>query len=224
MSTAMRFGGIVALVLAGGCLDLKIQMGVMSLNPILTDSTTVVDSGLVGTWDCGEEEREDCFGDSWQFTLADTTYTVTVTGAADSGDSAKPPEVMFARLTRIRGFDYIDLVQHEDRDQALMVTLHLSFRVERRGDSLALATLLPSLFEDSTALRDAPHSRMQWEEVTVLTGSTDELRTWIEQRFEADSFMTADSKRVELWRRHFVRRGGKAAEAMAVTVPRTGFR
>jgi len=224
MPTAMRFSGIVALVLAGGCLDLNFQVGVMSLNPIATDSTTVVDSGLVGTWDCAEVEREDCFDDSWQFTLADTTYTVTVTRLAESSDSARPPEVMFARLTRIRGFDYIDLVQHEDRDQALMVTLHLSFRVERRGDSLALATLLPSLFEDSTALRDAPHSRMQWEDLTVLTGSTDELRTWIEQRFEADSFMTADSKRVELWRRHFVRRGGTVAEAVAVTVPRTGYR
>lgn len=221
----MRFGGIVALILASGCLDWKFQLGVMSLNPIVTDSTIVVDSGLVGTWDCVEDNREDCFDASWQFTLADSTYTVTVMPLdGEGGDSAKPPEVMFARLTHIRGFDYIDLVQREDRNQALLVTLHLSFRVERQGDSLALATLSPALFDDSTALRDAPHGRMQWEGITVLTGSTDELRTWIEQRFEADSFMTAASKREPLFRRHFVRRGAAVAEATAVSLPQSGYR
>jgi hypothetical protein len=65
---------------------------------------------------------------------------------------------------------------------------------------------------------------MQDEDLTVLTGSTDELRAWIEQRFEADSFMTADSRRVPLIRLYLVRRGGTVAEAMAVTSPQFEYR
>lgn len=176
---------------------------VVSLNGIATDSTRIVDSALVGTWlmsddsacdaSLGREAADRCTCDRLIVRLEPerSQYILDHLSGCDLSDSL----VMRAALTRIGRFEYLDEWMEPEEWEEYLLPKHFITRVDRRGDSLVF--VLP-LFDDWTeCLSDAPGIRrlgspMEW----VATGTTEEMRQWIERRFKPHHFATAHSTTV----------------------------
>jgi len=193
---------------AGCCMPVE---PIVSLEGISTDSARILDSALIGTWlwargsayqddgpfGCGTCEAF-AFRVSMEpepFNWERRRYVVSWPRDCDPGDTV----VNRADFTRIGSFHYLDLWTEREPWQLGFISLHYIVRVDRHGDSLIVRSPEFDADADRSAalLSDAPGVGVlgeQWE--TVATGTTEEMRQWIERRFKAHVFATARSTTV----------------------------
>lgn len=208
----------IAAVLAGtlggvGCLD-ELVLEIPSLNGITTDSTRILDSALVGTWvrssraaqdtSDGLSEPDSCRGRlDVRIEPERPRYVMRVRDGCNPSDTV----VSRAELTRIGRFEYLDQWTEREAWQPYFIPVHFITRVDRHGDSLILRTPAPR--EDEALedlLSDAPGvGRLGDEWQDLPTGTTEEMRQWIERRFKPHAIATARSTTVPYLERVFVR-------------------
>lgn len=163
------------LMLVAGLLLLPTAGCLWSLHPLHTEQDQILEPGLVGVWAASDGEVIAIVRQA-----EDKSYQITY---LEKDSSEEAPARYRGRLLRLGDFVFLDLAAEPDvgrREPNGMVATHLFFRIRLSGDELQVEMVDDELLQEADAAQ-LRREKLPDRYVTLLTASSKEVRTWLEQ-------------------------------------------